>query len=184
MKSKFYDILQKLGFLFLLNIAVILIYLLVAIFFKIPVMREIADRLFDKSLFEKTLFAIYGVSYYVILALAIFKNTSAKRAFLNATAESGYTPGDGVTDYLGNYCTGDIVAAFIMSVISFALLGVAGDFGLIRIAFLPQLAFEVFFGIRGACLIYPLVTLALNFAFTISAQYIWDKNRLGDRRDS
>ena len=182
MKSKFYDLLQKIGFLFLLNIAVILVYLLVSIFFKIPVLRELSERVIEQTTLEKILFALYGVSYYVILALAIFKNSSAKRAFLNATAESGYTLRDGVLDYFKNYFMSDTLAVAVMSVISYALLGML-DIGFVKLLFLPQLALFAFFA-NAACLVYLILTLMLNLVFTLTAQYIWNKNRLSGRRDA
>jgi len=183
MKKHFLGIFRKLGVLFLLNVATILVYLLAVIFFKIPVMSELSERLFDKNVLNTVLYAVYCVSYYLIFALTIFKNSSAKRDFLNATAESGYTLSDGVTDYLKNYFMSDLRTIVLMAVISYALLGPLGHIGFIRIVFLPQYALAELFGIGGASVIYLILTLVLNFVFTVSALYIWDKNRLGGRSD-
>lgn len=183
MKDKLYDILQKIGALFLLNIAVILVYLLISLFFKIPVVRELLERHTDSFVLVIVLLFFYCIVYYVIFALTVFKNSSAKRAFLNATAESGYTIRDGVLDYFKNYFMSDTLAVAVMSVISYALLGTLGKIGLVKIVFLPQLALSAFFA-NAACLVYLILTLTLNLVFTLTAQYIWDKNRLGSRKDT
>lgn len=182
MKNKLYDILQKTGVLFLLNVAVILVYLVMALFIKIPVVNELLNRFADPVVLSIALLLVYCIAYYVILALAIFKNASAKRAFLNATAESGYTLRDGALDYFKNYFMSDTLAVATVSVIAYALLGML-DIGFVKLLFLPQLALFGFFS-NGACVVYLVLTLALNFVLTLAAQYIWDKNRLGSRKDA
>ncbi len=181
MKRILYDVLQKLGIFFLLNFAVILVYFLVWLVFKIPVINEINDRFVDKNTLNTVLYLLYAVSYYIFAALIVCKNSSARTAYLNATADNGYSFKRDVGEYMRGSCISDMIASVLLSAISFAFIGIFDTSKFLRLLLLPQYSLSYFIGIFGGAVFYAIFTAFFVFAITVSAQFIWNKKRLGGK---
>ena len=184
MKKLFQDALQKLGIFFLLNIAVILVYVLVWLLFKIPVVSELTDRFIDTAALDALLYLLYAISYYAFIALLILKNYSARAAYLNATADEKYSFKREVLDYFRENFASDIIASTALSAISFLLLGVFSTNKFLRLVFLTQYSISHFIGVIGGALFYAIFTALFIFALTALAQMAWNKSRLGDKTEN
>ncbi len=184
MKKLFQDALQKLGIFFLLNIAVILVYVLVWILFKIPVIGELTYRFIDIAALDAVLYLLYAISYYVFIALLIFRNSSARAAYLNATADEKYSFKREVLDYFRENFASDIIASTALSAISFLLLGVFSTNKFLRLVFLAQYSISHFVGVIGGALFYAIFTALFTFALTALAQMAWNKGRLGGNTEN
>ena len=188
MKRFFNDFLLKLGAFFLLNIPVILIYFVVAIIFKLPILDELIDMLSDKSpvfeyAFNAVIYFIYVAFYYLILYFSVYKNNSARVAYLNATANEKYSFTDEAKQYFKTYTLGDTLAAVAVSAISFLLLGIFNTNKFLRVIFITQYSLSQLVGIEAAAVLYAVFTVIFIFFTTVMSQYIWNKNRLGGKAE-
>lgn len=181
MKKFLYDVLQKLGIFFLLNLAVILVYFLVWLVFKIPVINELTDRFIDIKALDTVLYLLYGASYYVFASILICKNPSTRAAYLNATANEDYSFKRDVKEYIRAAFASDILASTALSLIAFLILGVFNTNKFFRLVFLPEYSLSYFMGTFGAAVFYAIFTAAFVFIVTVSAQFVWNRKRLGGK---
>ena len=179
MKGFLKETFSRLGIFLLLNVPVILVYILVSLFFKIPVVDELADRFANAKLLEGVLYALYAVVYFVILALLICKNSSARSAYLNATAGEKYSFKGELASYSRETLTVDIAACTVLAVAVFALLAVFNKNGILAVIFLPQYSLLRMMSTVGAAIFYAAFTPIFTGALTLISQKIWNKNRLG-----
>ncbi len=181
MKRFFTDFLQKLGIFFLLNIAVILVYFIIALFFKIPVVDELAARFADAKALDTALYVLYALSYYFFLALLICKNSSARTAYLNVTADEGYSLKRELCQYIREFFLSDIFASTVLSAISFAFIGLFDTNKFVSLIFLPQYSLFSLSGLAFGAIFYAAFTAIFIFAVTMCAQKVWAKNRLSGK---
>ncbi len=181
MKRFFTDFLQKLGIFSLLNIAVIFVYFIVYLFFKIPVVDELTARFADPKALDTVLYALYVVCYYLFLALLICKNSSARTAYLNATSGEEYSFKREALRYIREFFASDILASAVLSLISFLLIWLLGENKLVSFIFLPQYSLYSFSGLVFGAVFYAVFTAIFVFAVTVFAQKVWAKKRLGGK---
>ncbi|MBP3333897.1 MAG: hypothetical protein J6M35_07620 [Clostridia bacterium] len=183
MKRFFSDFLLKTGVFLLLNLPVILVYFVVSIVFKFPVLDELVDMISDKSAvfeyaFNTVLYILYVAVYYLILYLAIFKNNSARVAYLNATASEEYSFKGEAIQYLKSFFLSDLFAAVLVCTISFVLIGTFSENKFLRVLFITEYSLSQIIGTMAAAVFYLLFTSLFIFFATVTSQYIWNKNRL------
>ncbi len=186
MKRFFSEFLLKVCTFLLLNLPVILVYFIVAIIFKLPILDELIDMLSDKSpafgyAFNALLYFVYVAVYYLILYLTIYKNNSARVAYLNSTANKEYSFAFEAKQYLKSFFLSDALAAVVVSAASFALLGIFDTNKFLRVIFITEYSLSQLVGIEIAAVLYALFTTLFMFFAAVISQYVWNKNRLGGK---
>ncbi|MBE6607471.1 MAG: hypothetical protein E7633_02795 [Ruminococcaceae bacterium] len=186
MKRFFSDFLLKFFTFLFLNLPVILVYFAVALIFKFPVLDELVGRLSEnspelKSVLGAVLYFIYVAAYYVILYLSVYKNNSARVAYINNTANESYSFASEVKEYFRAFFVSDLLASCVVSLISFTLLGAFATNKFFRVIFITQYGMSQLVGMEVATVLYALFTNVFVFFTTVISQYVWNKNRLGGK---
>ena len=185
-KRFFSEFLLKTCTFLLLNLPIILVYFVVAIVFKLPILDELIDMLSDKSsafayTFNALIYFVYVAVYYLILYLTVYKNNSAKVAYLNSTANKEYSFIGESKQYLKSFLLSDALASVLVSAVSFAFVGLFNTNKLLRLVFITEYSLTQLVGIEIAAVLYALFTTLFVFFAVIISQYVWNKNRLGGK---